>query len=217
MRRRYRSIAFALLAACWALAAFLNAAARPLAETPATRGYQAPPAASSVLFADEELALLLKKLEALPAEECPGGSFVPLDGVPLSAALQRDIYDQCAEAGVPFPVVMGLIWQESRFQPAVVSQTGDHGLMQVNQGNFGWLRRALGGIDFYDPIQNVRAGLHILGPLWAEYGAEEPEKALMAYNLGPAGAARRWANGQCGTAYSRGVMRQAAAYGFALQ
>jgi len=218
MKRRCYLTASALFAACWVLAALLHAAARVPVMPPAAQGYHETPTVSAGPFADEELALPLTKFEEqLLEEHSRPASFVPLDDVPLSAALQREIYDQCAGAGVPFPMVLGLIWQESRFQAAVVSRTGDHGLMQVNQGNFGWLRRALGGIDFFDPIQNVRAGLHILGPLWAKYGAWEPHKALMAYNLGPAGAARRWENGQYETAYSRGVMRQAVKYGFTMK
>jgi len=213
-----RRSAFALLAICCAAALFM-AAARPSAQPPAAQNFkQFPAAPSAAVDETQALAALLVRLEELDAIKqaypAPGQAFVALEEVPLPAAMQRKIHGLCAEAGVPFPVVMALIWKESRFQPAVVSPTGDHGLMQVNAGNFGWLRQALGGIDFHDPIENVRAGLHILGPLWAKYGAEEPHKALMAYNLGPTGAARRWAAGQYDTAYSRNVLHQAAAYGY---
>jgi soluble lytic murein transglycosylase-like protein len=110
---------------------------------------------------------------------------------------------------VPFEVVMALIENESDFNPALASDTDDHGLAQINRCNFDWLQEEMGHIDFYDPIQNVRASLRILGPLWAKY---DPHKALMAYNQGEGGARGRWADGHVTSRYSRKVLTQAEAY-----
>jgi hypothetical protein len=143
-------------------------------------------------------------------EEEPEPVFQPLD-VPLNADVQYEISLMCLEAGVPFEVEMALIERESDFAPALVSDTDDHGLAQINRCNFGWLQEELGPIDFYDPIQNVRASLRILGPLWAK---NSPHKALMAYNCGENGARRRWNNGQATSRYSREVLAQAEAFGW---
>jgi len=140
----------------------------------------------------------------------PEPAFQPL-GVPLEADAQYGIYLLCLDAGVPFEVEMGLIESESDFNPALVSDTDDHGLAQINRCNFEWLREELGPIDFYDPVQNVQASLRILGPLWAKY---DPHRALMAYNLGEGGARRKWADGQDTSKYSRKVLAQAEAYGW---
>ena len=95
----------------------------------------------------------------------------------------------------------------------LVSATDDHGLAQINRCNFEWLQAELGPIDFYDPIQNVRASLRILGPLWEKY---DPHKALMAYNYGEGGARRHWNNGQTTSRYSREVLTQAESYGWSV-
>jgi hypothetical protein len=139
-----------------------------------------------------------------------GPIFQPLD-VPLDADVQYELSILCLEVGVPFEVEMALIERESDFAPALVSDTDDHGLVQINRCNFGWLQEEMGPIDFYDPIQNVRASLHILGPLWAKYS---PHKALMAYNCGENGARRRWSDGQATSHYSREVLARAEDYGW---
>jgi len=144
-------------------------------------------------------------------EEAPG--FLPLD-VPLTADTQRQIYLLCREACVPFEVEMSILGHESDFDPDAVSDTDDHGIAQINRCNFGWLQEELGPIDFYDPIQCVRAGLRILGPLWARYG---PHKALMAYNHGESGAKRKWDRGQATSEYSTNVLAQAEAYGWSME
>jgi len=138
-------------------------------------------------------------------------AFIPLD-VPLDTDIQRTIYDLCKDAGVPFEVVMGLAWRESRFRPDVVSKTRDHGMMQINEINHDWLRKD-GITDFYDPVQSVQAALRILAPLWEKY---EPHKALMCYQYGETGAKGKWVSGQTTSSHSRQVMEQAAQYGFTI-
>ena len=50
----------------------------------------------------------------------------------------------------------------------------------------------------------IICGAYLLGTHMANYG--EPEKALMAYNMGPGGAAQAWAAGITSTEYSAKVM-----------
>jgi len=137
-------------------------------------------------------------------------AFLPLD-VPLDAETQYAISVMCLEAGVPFEVEISLIGRESDFRPDLVSNTDDHGIAQINRCNHEWLQAELGPIDFYDPIQNVRAGLRILGPLWAKY---DPHRALMAYKCGEGGAQRKWARGQDTSPYSCAILARAAGYGW---
>jgi len=145
-----------------------------------------------------------------PREADVEPAFMPLD-VPLDAETQHAISVMCLEAGVPFEVEMSLIYHESDFTPNLVSDTDDHGIAQINRCNHEWLQAELGPIDFYDPIQNVRAGLRILGPLWEKY---YPHRALMAYKHGEGGARRKWAKGQVTSQYSRAILARAAGYGW---
>ena len=138
-----------------------------------------------------------------------GGGFIPLD-VPMEEDMQEFVYLMSNAYDVDFSFVMALIEHESSFSAKVVSETDDHGLMQVNSINHTWLTENLGVTDFLDPYQNVKSGIFILSKLFDKY--EEPAKVLMAYNMGERGASRAWENGIFETTYSKEIVEQAAEY-----
>lgn len=125
--------------------------------------------------------------------------------VPLEDDLQRFIRAECEAQGVPFEIVLAMIERESSYRPGVVSPTNDYGLMQINEVNHEWLREKLGITDIMDPEQNVRAGVYILGEAYRRYG--DIHFALMAYNMGDAGAARAWEQGSYTSSYSRAIVQ----------
>ena len=86
--------------------------------------------------------------------------FIQLD-VPMDKELQEYIYSMCYVYNIEFPFVMGLISIESGFQPNIISNSNDYGLMQINEINHGWLSETLGVTDFLDPYENTKAGLFI--------------------------------------------------------
>ena len=57
----------------------------------------------------------------------------------LPVELQNYTEDLCKEYGVSYPLVLAIMWQESRYQAGAVSATSDYGIMQINQGNHEWL------------------------------------------------------------------------------
>lgn len=138
-----------------------------------------------------------------------GGDFIPLD-VPMDEDMQEFVYLMSNAYDVDFSFVMALIEHESAFTANVISETSDHGLMQVNSINHTWLTENLGITDFLDPYQNVKSGIFILSKLFDKY--EEPAKVLMAYNMGEKGAKRAWENGIFETNYSNSIIEQAAEY-----
>lgn len=129
--------------------------------------------------------------------------FTPLE-VELDEDLQEFIYCLSYGYNIDYAFVMGLIQTESTFNPNVVSSTNDHGLMQINKVNHGWLQEKLGITDLLDPYQNARSGIYILRNLFEKY--EEPEKVLMAYNMGENGAKKLWDKGVYETNYTRKTM-----------
>lgn len=135
-----------------------------------------------------------------PAEQ----SFTPYD-IPLSAELQEYLLGKCVEHNLDFELVLAIIQCESNFQTDVVSKTNDHGLMQINGGNFEWLTVELGVTDFIDAKQNIDAGTFILGELFAQEPTDV--KALMMYNCGPTGAKRLWEQGIFSTTYTDKIFR----------
>lgn len=121
--------------------------------------------------------------------------------IPLDAELQRYTYDLCVEYGVEeyYPLMLAVMWHESNFNEKVVSRTNDYGLMQINKINHKWLSEKFGITDFLDAKQNIKAGVYMLSTYLLKY--EDIDKALMAYNLGEAGARRYWNAGKYTTKY----------------
>jgi len=207
MKHPLRVAALALLFGFLALAVIC--AGFDLANAPIERNITAMQQEMTAAQAAADAEHETRMTEQLAQLEARYEGFTSLD-VPLDEWVQREIWLMCKEDGVPFEIVMGLAWKESSFDPNAVSDTNDHGLCQINQCNLGWLREK-GVTDIYDPLQNARACLLILGPLWAKH---EPHKALMAYQYGPTGAAKKWVKGQVTSYHSRQVLKQAEVYGW---
>lgn len=130
--------------------------------------------------------------------------FIPLE-VELDEELQEFIYCLSYGYNIDYAFVMGLIEAESTYQVNAVSSTNDYGLMQINTVNHNWLKEKLGVTDFLDPYQNTRSGIYILRNLFEKY--EDPEKVLMAYNMGETGAKRLWDKGIYETDYTNKVIK----------
>lgn len=130
--------------------------------------------------------------------------FIPLE-VELDEELQEFIYCLSYGYNIDYAFVMGLIEAESTYQVNAVSSTNDYGLMQINTVNHEWLKEKLGVTDFLDPYQNTRSGIYILRNLFEKY--EDPEKVLMAYNMGETGAKRLWDKGIYETDYTNKVIK----------
>lgn len=104
------------------------------------------------------------------------GYYEPIvsDDIPLSAEHQLAIKKMCEEKELSYPVVLGLMWQESRFDPNAVSKSGKNlGICQVHKSFFKC-------DDYFDVLQNVDAATDYLKVLLDEYG--DYELALMKYN-----------------------------------
>lgn len=122
----------------------------------------------------------------------------------LSYDLQDALQAACTEYGVPYALALAVADQESRFDPDAKSSTNDHGLMQINTVNFGWLRDI--GIEPLSYEGNIKGGVLILSKAVNRY--DDYELALMAYNCGDTGAKRLWDAGTYSTKYSRAVMER---------
>lgn len=127
----------------------------------------------------------------------------------LDDETQQMIVEKCEEYDLDFAFVMALIFKESSFRFNADSGTSV-GLMQVNRINHKWLSEELGITDFFDPEQNVTAGLYMLQDLFEKY--DYPSLVLMAYNMGENGAKKLWKQGIYSSAYSEGILQLADKY-----
>lgn len=105
------------------------------------------------------------------------------EDIPLDRELQAVLWEVCEAHGVPLPLALGLIEEESHFQPATISSKGAYGLCQLNPKYFP---------DDLDPAGNIAAGIAWLGELLEQHG--DTAAALRAYNLGHDDGDRVFAN-----------------------
>lgn len=125
----------------------------------------------------------------------------PMYDIPLDAALQEHIYNECEKNGIVeyYPLILKQIKMESSFDPNATN--GQYvGLMQLSRDNAEWAKSAFGYDSAYNPYCNTSAGICIMAGLLKKYG--DPHKALMAYNLGEAGAQKLWNNNIYTTNYT---------------
>ena len=128
---------------------------------------------------------------------------------PLDDDTQQMILDKANHFNIDFAFTMAVIDKESSFNPKADSGSSV-GLMQINRVNHGWLYEEVGFTDFWDPEQNVTAGLYMLQDLFEKY--EDPALVLMAYNMGETGARRLWDKGIYTSDYAEAVLQQAEIY-----
>lgn len=129
------------------------------------------------------------------------------DAVPLSYDLQDIMRTACEEYGCPYSLALAVAEVESHFDMDAVGTVGEVGIMQLNPGpeNTYWVNlEAETNQDPTTPVGNIVCGVYLLGAHLVNYG--DTEKAVMAYNMGNAGAERAWENGVTSTEHSEKVM-----------
>ena len=134
---------------------------------------------------------------------------VQIYDIPLSEELQEYTYEMCSYYDIEdyYELVLAVMWKESEFTIDIISSSNDYGLMQINKCNHKYLQDELGIVDILDAKSNIKGGIYILSDLIHTY--DTIDKALMAYNMGPSGAAKCWKKGTYASAYSRDVLSRA--------
>lgn len=106
-----------------------------------------------------------------------------------SPQVVQAIVDSAARNGVPASVALGIAAHESGFNPGAVNVntngTRDWGVMQLNDTTVS----TLGVSNPLDPIQNIEAGVGLIGKYIKQYSGDIG-KALWAYANGPTAVAR---------------------------
>ena len=107
----------------------------------------------------------------------------------LRRALARTIAEEASRAGFDPLLILAVIDVESDFELGSVSERGARGLMQIRPATLNWLAEQAGIEDLSaaleaDPTLDVRLGVRYLKTLQERFGSVD--KALFAYNMGPA-------------------------------
>lgn len=132
----------------------------------------------------------------------------PVYDIPLDAGLQKYTFDTCVKYGIEkhYELVLAIMWRESNFDTNAVSSTNDYGIMQINACNHKALKKKLKFVDIMEPENNIEAGIYLISRMLKKYDRHE---ALMAYNMGEAGARRQWRRGNYTSRYSRDIIDKA--------
>lgn len=123
-------------------------------------------------------------LETAPETVAP--ITAPADGAG-PAQWRGRLAELSAKYDVSAQLLEALVWQESRWRTAAVSSAGAQGLAQLMPGTARQM-----GVDPRDPSANLEGGARYLRMQLDAFGGDI-EKALAAYNAGPARVAK--ANG----------------------
>ena len=146
-------------------------------------------------------------LEAEKIEEALLASGYFSVAVPMCYEYQDYMRTYCAAYECPYPLALAVAEVESHFDMDAVGAAGEVGIMQLNPGpeNTYWINlEAETNQDPTTPAGNIVCGVYLLGAHLVNYG--DTEKAVMAYNMGNAGAERAWENGVTSTEHSEKVM-----------
>jgi LysM repeat protein len=106
-------------------------------------------------------------------------------------SIGRIIVAEARRQGVPPAFALAVAWQESGWQPRVVSYAGAIGVMQLLPTTGDWVSAAMLGraVNLWEPRQNVLAGVRLLKHYLVRYGGDRT-LVLAAYYQGQSAADR---------------------------
>lgn len=107
---------------------------------------------------------------------------------------EAEISQAATEFNLPPPLIAGVIYTESHFNPNALSPVGARGLMQIMPATGAGIAASLGESDYshdklYDPKINIRYGSYYLRSLLDRY-SNDLDVVLVAYNGGSSVANR---------------------------
>jgi soluble lytic murein transglycosylase-like protein len=150
------------------------------------RPSRARPYAVRVILVAAALFAALGELSSLSS---PAGSASVLRAhanagdCPISVPYRAAFATAARETHLPYPLVVAVAFQESKFDPAARSHAGAQGLLQVMPATARELR-----LDPNVPASNILAGARYLKRMLNRFG--NLDLALAAYNAGPEAVAR---------------------------
>ena len=110
----------------------------------------------------------------------PAWAYSDMNPPPVPPQFAAALAQAAKAANVSPTLLSALVWQESRWNPQAVSPKGAMGLAQLMPAT----ARDL-GVNPADPVQNLQGGARYLRYLLDTFNGDV-EKALAAYNAGPA-------------------------------
>jgi hypothetical protein len=148
------------------------------------------------------ISIVLNNLEQIQAE-------IQRD-VPMPFIYQVYTFSVCQDYKVDYEMALAVMDGECNGEISAFNRNDngsvDKGIMQINSCNYSWLKEELGVTDFYNPWQNIRCGVFILGGLSSRY--TDQHQILMSYNMGERRMRKLRNEGIYSSEYSRKIIRR---------
>lgn len=127
--------------------------------------------------------------------------------IPLTIEEQMELFNAADAFDIWYPLAVAMVDVETSFQNVAGDGGASIGYLQVNGTLHTDLMEQVGATDLWVPRDNFRTGLAYLAQQMER--TDTVHKALMAYNMGPSGAAAAWEEGIYETEYSQKVLERA--------
>ncbi|MGN9097545.1 lytic transglycosylase domain-containing protein [Flintibacter porci] len=127
--------------------------------------------------------------------------------IPLTIEEQMELFNAADAFDIWYPLAVAMVDVETSFQNVAGDGGASIGYLQVNGTLHTALMEQVGATDLWVPRDNFRTGLAYLAQQLER--TDTVHKALMAYNMGPSGAAAVWERGIYESEYSQKVMERA--------
>ena len=111
------------------------------------------------------------------------GGAVQMGNVSVPGAYAGTIEQAAASNGIPAPLLAGLLYHESRFEPGAVSSAGAEGIAQFMPATAAGM-----GVDPTDPTQSIEGAAKLLGSYTRQFGSYAD--ALAVYDAGSSAVER---------------------------
>jgi len=121
-----------------------------------------------------------RRIVNVPAAGGPGTIAIPDGATDRREALWPAVQEAARSHGLDPRLVDLVIRMESGYNPRAVSSKGARGVMQLMPAT----ASMYGVANLFDPLQNIRAGVHYLKDLFDRFNSDV-SLALAAYNAGP--------------------------------
>lgn len=131
--------------------------------------------------------------------------------VPLEDDFQIWLNELCKEKEIEYSLILAMAEQESGFNEKAVGTAGELGMWQIKAMTVEEAEKELGRrLNLFDKYDNAKAAVTLMHKYMNKYG--DSIKALMAYNMGEAGAKRCWESDIPKSEYAVDVLEKAAGY-----
>ncbi|MEG1008865.1 MAG: transglycosylase SLT domain-containing protein [Clostridia bacterium] len=81
--------------------------------------------------------------------------------IKLPLEQQQYTYNMCKKYGVNYELMLAIMYKESGYNPSAFGGGNSYGLCQIHISNHGKLRSKLGVSNFFDPYDNITAGVYM--------------------------------------------------------